>query len=140
MKSWFNVVPAIALATLFYTQETSAPAPVPVEQEPHHHLVLKNDNLLVLRVTLQPGELSLYHIHSVTMWPSGWATPTLPSNFPTSLKTRPSNRSRATFRCAPCMKLLSRTGFTMWGRDYSTCWTWNFSTARNILPLALPDR
>ena len=65
MKSWFNVVPAIALATLFYTQETSAPAPVPVEQEPHHHLVLKNDNLLALRVTLQPGELSLYHIHSV---------------------------------------------------------------------------
>jgi quercetin dioxygenase-like cupin family protein len=65
MNSWLNVAPAIALVTLFATQETSAPAPVPVEQEPHHHLLLKNDSLMVMRVTLQPGERSLYHIHSV---------------------------------------------------------------------------
>ena len=63
MKLWINVTPAIALLTLFATQESSAP--VPVEQEPHHHVVLKNDSLLVLRVTLQPGERSVYHIHSV---------------------------------------------------------------------------
>lgn len=65
MKPWFNATPALFLLTLFAAQETSAPAPVPVEQEPHHHLLLKNDNLLVLRVTLQPGEWSEYHIHSV---------------------------------------------------------------------------
>jgi quercetin dioxygenase-like cupin family protein len=63
VKPWFNVAPAFVLLTLFATQEASAP--VPVEQEPHHHLVLKNDNLLVLRVILQPGESSLYHVHSV---------------------------------------------------------------------------
>ena len=63
MKPWLNVAPAFVLLTLFATQEASAP--VPVEQEPHHHLVLKNDNLLVLRVILQPGESSLYHVHSV---------------------------------------------------------------------------
>jgi beta-alanine degradation protein BauB len=63
VKLWFNVAPAIALLTLFAAQESSAP--VPVEQEPHHHLLLKNDSLLVLRVTLEPGERSLYHVHSV---------------------------------------------------------------------------
>ena len=63
MKLWFNIAPAIAFLTLFAAQESSAP--VPVEQEPNHHLLLKNDSLLVLRVTLQPGERSLYHIHSV---------------------------------------------------------------------------
>jgi quercetin dioxygenase-like cupin family protein len=63
VKLWFNVAPAIVLLTLFAAQESSAP--VPVEQEPHHHLLLKNEMLMVMRVTLQPGELSLYHIHSV---------------------------------------------------------------------------
>jgi quercetin dioxygenase-like cupin family protein len=65
MNPWFTVGPAFALLTLFAAQESSAPAPVPVEQEPHHHLLLKNDNLLVLRVNLQPGEWSSYHTHSV---------------------------------------------------------------------------
>jgi len=65
VQPWLSFAPAIALLTLFAVQETSAPAPVPVEQEPHHHLLLKNDSLLVMRVTLQPGERSLYHIHSV---------------------------------------------------------------------------
>jgi quercetin dioxygenase-like cupin family protein len=65
MKPWFHVAPAIVLLTLFVSQESSAPPPVPVEQEPHHHLLLKNESLMVLRVTLQPGEWSQYHIHSV---------------------------------------------------------------------------
>ena len=38
--------------------------PVPVEQEPHHHVVLKNDSVLVLHVTLPAGESSLYHTHT----------------------------------------------------------------------------
>jgi quercetin dioxygenase-like cupin family protein len=63
VKPWLNVAPAFVILTLFTAQESSAP--VPVEQEPHHQLVLKNDSLHVLRVTLQPGERSLYHIHSV---------------------------------------------------------------------------
>jgi quercetin dioxygenase-like cupin family protein len=65
MKLWFSVAPSIVLLTLLAAQESSAPAPVPVQEEPHHHLLLKNDNLLVMRVTLQPGERSLYHVHSV---------------------------------------------------------------------------
>ena len=39
-------------------------APVPVEQEPHHHVVLKNDSVLVMHVTIPAGESTLYHTHS----------------------------------------------------------------------------
>ncbi|MBZ5663420.1 MAG: hypothetical protein LAO30_02345 [Acidobacteriia bacterium] len=39
-------------------------SPVPVEEEPHHHVVLKNDSVIVLRVKLLPGESTLYHTHS----------------------------------------------------------------------------
>lgn len=39
-------------------------APVPVEQEPHHHVVLKNDSVLVMHVVLPAGESTLYHIHT----------------------------------------------------------------------------
>ena len=38
-------------------------APIPVDQEPHHKVVLKNDYVEVLHVTVPPGELSLYHTH-----------------------------------------------------------------------------
>ncbi len=38
--------------------------PVPVEQEPRHHLVFKNDAVMVMHVTVQPGDSTLYHTHS----------------------------------------------------------------------------
>jgi quercetin dioxygenase-like cupin family protein len=37
---------------------------VPVEQEPHHHVLLKNEFVIVIRATLQPSESTLYHKHS----------------------------------------------------------------------------
>jgi quercetin dioxygenase-like cupin family protein len=42
------------------SQETA----VPVEQEPRHHVVLKNDSVLVMHVTIPPGDTTLYHVHS----------------------------------------------------------------------------
>jgi len=39
-------------------------APVPVEEEPHHHVVLRNDSILVMHVTIPAGESTLYHTHS----------------------------------------------------------------------------
>jgi quercetin dioxygenase-like cupin family protein len=39
-------------------------APVPVDQEPHHKVVLKNEFVEVLHVTVAPGERTLYHAHS----------------------------------------------------------------------------
>jgi quercetin dioxygenase-like cupin family protein len=37
---------------------------VPVEEEPHHKTVLKNDYVQVFRVNLEPGKSSLMHTHA----------------------------------------------------------------------------
>ena len=37
---------------------------VPVEEEPYHKTVFKNDYVQAFRVTLEPGQTSLMHIHS----------------------------------------------------------------------------
>jgi quercetin dioxygenase-like cupin family protein len=63
MRVRSSMAPILILCTLWPLQEILAP--VPVEQEPHHHLLLKNNNVMVLRVTLEPGERTLYHVHSV---------------------------------------------------------------------------
>ncbi|HEY6293337.1 MAG TPA: cupin domain-containing protein [Terriglobia bacterium] len=39
-------------------------APVPVEQEPHHHVLLKNQFVEVIHVILPAGESTLFHTHS----------------------------------------------------------------------------
>ncbi|HJZ63963.1 MAG TPA: hypothetical protein VKD70_06575 [Candidatus Acidoferrum sp.] len=38
--------------------------PVPVEQEPHHHVVFQNQYVRVLDVLFPPGDPSLFHTHS----------------------------------------------------------------------------
>jgi quercetin dioxygenase-like cupin family protein len=50
------------LSCAFSGQEASAP--VLVENEPLHHVVLKNELITVLHLTLPPGERTLYHTHS----------------------------------------------------------------------------
>ena len=60
--SWGAFV--LALAGVALCQQASTQAPVPVEQEPHHHVVLKNDSVLVAHVVIPPGEATLYHTHS----------------------------------------------------------------------------
>jgi len=42
----------------------SAQTAVPVDEEPHHHVLLKNDFVEVIRATLQPGESTLFHTHA----------------------------------------------------------------------------
>ena len=42
----------------------NAQSPVPVDEEPHHHVVLKNEWVEVMHVTVPPGERTLYHTHS----------------------------------------------------------------------------
>src|SRR5205085_12557156 len=41
-----------------------AGAPLPVEDEPHHHLVYQNQYLRMLEVRLPPGETTEFHTHS----------------------------------------------------------------------------
>lgn len=43
---------------------TAEQPPVPVDQEPHHKVVLKNDFVEVMHVTLAPGARTQYHTHS----------------------------------------------------------------------------
>jgi quercetin dioxygenase-like cupin family protein len=50
---------ALVLSNLLAAQQS----PVAVEEEPHHQLVLKNDSVMVLRVTLLQGESTLLHAH-----------------------------------------------------------------------------
>jgi quercetin dioxygenase-like cupin family protein len=50
------------LSCMFVSQEP--PAPVLVENEPLHHVVLKNESVVVLHLTLPAGERTLYHTHS----------------------------------------------------------------------------
>ncbi|MGB9206062.1 MAG: hypothetical protein WCB94_19045 [Terriglobales bacterium] len=52
-----------ALVSMLSTLVAAQQSPVPVEEEPHHHLVLKNDSVVVLRVKLLPGESTLFHTH-----------------------------------------------------------------------------
>jgi len=51
------IVPLVAGATIAQTS-------VPVEQEPHHHIVWKNGFVEVIRVALPVGESTLFHTHS----------------------------------------------------------------------------
>jgi quercetin dioxygenase-like cupin family protein len=62
LKTSFCVAFVLALVGLAMSQQS--PPPVPVEQEPHHHVVLKNDSVLVTHVVIPPGEITLYHTHS----------------------------------------------------------------------------
>jgi len=62
LKTYFCCAIVLALAGVALWQQ--ATLPVPVEQEPHHHVVLKNDSVLVTHVVIPPGEATLYHTHS----------------------------------------------------------------------------
>jgi quercetin dioxygenase-like cupin family protein len=52
------------LSFIAATSGAAQQTPVPVEEEPHHHVLLKNDFVEVIRATLQPGENTLFHTHS----------------------------------------------------------------------------
>jgi quercetin dioxygenase-like cupin family protein len=39
--------------------------PVPVEGEPHHHVIFENQYVRVLDVVVKPGDTTLYHKHSL---------------------------------------------------------------------------
>ena len=41
-----------------------ADKPIPVEEEPLHKVELKNDAVTVMRLVLQPGQYTQYHIHT----------------------------------------------------------------------------
>jgi hypothetical protein len=56
-----EVKPAVAASK---AQGTEAD-PVPVEQEPHHHVVFENQYIRVLEVVVDPGDMTLFHTHAI---------------------------------------------------------------------------
>jgi quercetin dioxygenase-like cupin family protein len=64
MKVHYSAVIVFGFAAMIVAQEASAPAPVPVDQEPLHHVVLRNDSIIVMHVVIPAGVRSQYHIHS----------------------------------------------------------------------------
>ena len=59
-----NFLVLVACAAFSFASAIAQDKPVPVEQEPYHHVQLKNDDIVVIRATLAPGERTAYHIHS----------------------------------------------------------------------------
>ena len=58
-------VPAVAVpARTENSSKIPLKEPVPVEMEPHHHVVLQNQYVRVLDVLFPPGDPSLFHTHS----------------------------------------------------------------------------
>jgi quercetin dioxygenase-like cupin family protein len=53
-----------ALTASIAAQDPAPPVIVPVEQEPQHHPVFRNDVLAVIDVYFPPGYTSLFHRHS----------------------------------------------------------------------------
>ena len=59
-----KICSALLFCSSFAFAAQEASAPVPVENEPLHHVVLKNDSVVVIHLTLPPGERTLYHTHT----------------------------------------------------------------------------
>jgi beta-alanine degradation protein BauB len=64
VKTWTICALSIALTPFVAAQNAVAPVPVPVEEEPHHHVLLKNEWIVLMRVSMPEGERTLYHTHS----------------------------------------------------------------------------
>jgi len=59
LKTHVTIVVALVLAAAGADQSV----PVAIEEEPHHHLQLKNDYVQVFHTTVAPGESTLFHVH-----------------------------------------------------------------------------
>lgn len=60
MKSYLLLVALILSAAMTSGQQN----PVAVDEEPHHHVLFRNEFVIVIRATLQRGEATLYHVHA----------------------------------------------------------------------------
>jgi quercetin dioxygenase-like cupin family protein len=61
LNIYFPVAPLILLSVAIVSGQQT---PVATDEEPHHHVLFKNEFVIVIRATLQPGESTLYHTHS----------------------------------------------------------------------------
>ena len=64
MKSYLSSIVLLAIASVLAPQQTSNVTSVPVEDEPLHKVVFKNDVVTVIHVLLAPGQTTLFHSHT----------------------------------------------------------------------------
>lgn len=55
---------AVAVLSLCAVFHSTAQSPVPVANEPRHHLKFENDYVRVFDVVVPPGDATLFHVHS----------------------------------------------------------------------------
>jgi len=73
LRSALLLLAALAWPLSVSAQYGNAPArktektekPVPVLQEPNHHVTLENAYLRMIDVHFEPGKTTLYHVHTV---------------------------------------------------------------------------
>jgi quercetin dioxygenase-like cupin family protein len=58
-----GLISLLVLPAMLVAQQTSPTTSVPVENEPLHKVMLQNDSVLVMHLTLPPGERTQYHTH-----------------------------------------------------------------------------
>jgi quercetin dioxygenase-like cupin family protein len=101
----FALLPAMLVA-----QQTSLPTSMPVEDEPLHKVLFRNDAVIILKLTLPPGQRTEFHTHThdrvainlsateITQQkinePEGPKTATTPGNFTALTLTEPSYTHR----------------------------------------------
>lgn len=72
----------VALITVLAATSPEPDVAVPVEQEPQHRTVLKNDYVQVFRVNVEPGKATLMHIHAKDDAAVRLSTATVAANSP----------------------------------------------------------
>ncbi len=58
------IVSLLVLPAMLVAQQTSLPTSIPVEDEPLHKVLFKNDSIIVLKLTLPPGQSTQFHTHT----------------------------------------------------------------------------
>lgn len=59
-----GVVSFLVVPFILFAQQTTPPTAVPVEQEPLHQVMFRNDAVIVMHLVLPPGKTTQYHVHS----------------------------------------------------------------------------
>lgn len=116
MKSLLLTALFLVCVSLLAAQSNSnEPAPMPVEQEPHHAVVLKNDSVIVMRVVIPEGERTFYHIHAhdraaVDLTTSNISQQNLHEPEGPSVPTKPGDVSAPTLGAAPTIHRVHNPG------------------------------
>lgn len=116
MRSLFLSALFFVSVSLLATQNNSnEAAPMPVDQEPHHAVVLKNDSVIVMHVVIPEGESTLYHIHAhdraaVDLTTSKIAQQNLHEREGPSTPTKPGGVSAPTLGEAPTIHRVHNLG------------------------------